>query len=200
MTASFYRMPPLPAKAELVSQVLVRPHQTELLVDATGNPVLVLLLRVEPIGEEEARLQQQVLRLIAHASVAETDQMDGPLPYDSRPHPALFRLGQEVWVDLERYEVRRGDQRIPLQAREAELLTIFLRQPRRYIKAAVLAEAIGSEGADTPEHPLEQLISHLRRKVGDPPYHPRLIRCKRHAGYALFPDEPATPTPQENKE
>jgi DNA-binding response OmpR family regulator len=100
----------------------------------------------------------------------------------------VFTLQPGLLVDLARYDVQRGNQHIPLRAREAELLRILLRQPGRYVKAEILAEAIGSEGSEAPEHPVEEMISHLRRKLGETPHHPKLIRCKRYAGYAIFPE------------
>ncbi len=191
MTTTFYRMPPLPAKAELVSQFLSSPHQTEVLLGPTGIPVLVLLLKAEPFGGQEVRLYERFLQLIAQAGVGDVALVETARPYGHVSQHGAVRLQPELWVDLARYEIRRGTQQIPLRAREAELLGILLQQPYCYVKAEILAEAIGSEGTDAPEHPLEQMISQIRRKLGDRPYHPRLIRCKRHAGYALFPDEVA---------
>src|SRR5579862_483674 len=169
MTTEFYRMLPPPSKADMVSQVLSNPHQTEVLLDASGIPVAVVLLRVQPFGEQEARLHQLFLRLIMQASAGDEALLEGVPPYMHISHRTLVRLQPELWVDLERYEIRRGAEQIPLRAREAELLGILLRQPYCYVKAEVLAEAIGSEGADEPEHPLEQMISQIRRKLGDLP-------------------------------
>ena len=55
------------------------------------------------------------------------------------------QLQPELWVELAQYEVRRGQSRVTLSAREGELLSILLRQPCCYVKAEVLAEALGLE-------------------------------------------------------
>lgn len=189
MSAPFYRMPPLPLKMDLLRQLLAGPHTTELLIGPGGKPVVAIIMRDGRLDDPEARLYQQVLRLLAQAGA------DRPAPADFSPTQssrgqAVFRLRADLWVDLDRYEVRRGDERISLRAREADLLRILLRQPRCYVRAEALAEALGAEGSEEIEHPVEGIVSSVRQKLGEIPYQPKLLRCKRYAGYAIFPDEP----------
>ena len=184
----FYRMPPLPAKRELLKQLLSEPHTAELFLGETGNPVLAVI-STERLSESDSRLFQAILRLIAQASADHLSKASILLIHSSQPTPSVYQVQPDVWVDLEQYEVRCGQQRLPLRAREAELLRLLLRNPRRYISADVLADAIGAVGTEETEHPVEEMIYQLRRKLGEPLHHPQLIRCKRHAGYAIFPVE-----------
>lgn len=189
MASPVYVMPPLPVKADLYRQLLTGPHRMELLVGATGKPFLALVVNAEYPGIQESRLVQRVLQLVFQEqpnNVAGVDVSVLPMATSSQ---SVFHVQADVRVDLARYEVQRGNQKIPLRAREAELLRILLRQPGRFVKAEILAEAIGSEGLEAPEHPVEEMMSNLRRKLGETPYHPKLIRCKRYAGYAIFPEE-----------
>lgn len=189
MSAPFYRMPPLPGKTDLLRQLLTGPHATELLIGAGGKPVLAIIMHTGRLDDAETRLYQQVLKLLVQAGA------DRSAPAELSPTPgirgqAVFRLQADLWVDLDRYEVRRGDERISLRAREADLLRILLRQPRCYVRAEALAEALGAEGSEEIEHPVEGIVSSVRQKLGEIPYQPKLLRCKRYAGYAIFPDEP----------
>jgi hypothetical protein len=189
MPTPLYLMPPLPAKSDLLRQLLREPHAAEVLLGATGRPILALIMSAEHVGERETRLYRQILRLIAQADTDRLALIDPSRTQGTRPGPAVFQLKPDLWVDLDRYEVRREGERFSLRAREAELLRILLRQPCCYVRAEVLAEAIGSEGSEETEHPVEEIVSNVRRALGEIPYHPKLLLCKRYAGYAIFPDE-----------
>ncbi|HEY7350206.1 MAG TPA: winged helix-turn-helix domain-containing protein [Ktedonobacterales bacterium] len=189
MNPSVYLMPPLPVKAELFRQLLAGPYTMELFLGATGKPILALVLSAEHQDIREIRLVRQILKLIAHEHAERLAVVDLSPIQSARPTNSVFSLQADLLVDLDRYEVRRGNQRIALRAREAELLRILLRQPGCYVAVTVLAEAIGSEGSEEFEHPVEEMISNIRRKLGETLYRPRLLRCKRHAGYAIFPEK-----------
>jgi DNA-binding winged helix-turn-helix (wHTH) protein len=178
-------MPPVPARKALLGQLLTGPTTTELLVDANGKPVVAVMMNADHPDEDALRLYEQLLRLVTQAGANHS------MPPGFPRRQTVFQLRSDLWVDLDRYEVRRGGERIALRAREAEVLRILLRQPRCYVRAEVLADAIGSEGAElASEHPVEEIVSNVRQKLGEIPYRPRLLRCKRYVGYAIFPDEP----------
>lgn len=191
MSSPVYRMPPLPVKAVLFQQLLTGQHRVELYVGATGEPIFALVLGAERLGVEETRLVSEFLRLVDQSHLDHHGVADISFIQSIHPPQAIFQLQAHLHVDLACYEVLRGDEHIPLRAREAELLRILLRHPRRYVRADVLAEAIGAVGSDETEHPVEQMVSTIRHKLGETPRHPRLIRSKRHAGYAIFPEESA---------
>lgn len=190
MSLHVYLMPPLPLKADLFQQLLTGHHRVELFVGATGEPIFAIVLGAQQFGAQEARLVQDLLEFVVQRRPGGAQTVvDAALVRSLQPIQTVFTLQSGLLVDLARYEVLRGEERIPLRSREAELLRILLRQPRCYVSADVLAEAIGAEGSEEIEHPVEEMISNIRRKLGETPHHPKLIRCKRYAGYAIFPEE-----------
>jgi DNA-binding response OmpR family regulator len=182
-------MPPIPAKSDLLRQLLTEKHTTELFLGASGKPVFALIVSAERLSEHEAEVYHRFLQLVAKIESGQPALEALAVIEESRPSPAAVALRPDLVVDLERYEVQRGRECLPLRAREAEVLRLLLHRPRRYIRAEALAEAIGSMSEAAPEHPVEEIVRSLRRKLGETPYHPRLIRCKRYAGYAIFPGE-----------
>jgi hypothetical protein len=195
MSSALYRMPPLPDKKDYLQYLLAGPHTAELFVDEVGKPVLAVVMKAEHVSDHEIHLYQEFLRLATQAEADSLTQASRAILRDTSPRPMIYPLKADVMVDLAGYVVQRGNELISLRAREAELLHLLLRHPRTYISSNALAEAIGFEGIEAPEHSIEDMISQLRRKLGETPFHPTLIRCKRYAGYAIFPEETRPPSP-----
>jgi hypothetical protein len=187
MHTRIYRMPPVSAKSDLLQTLLTGPHTTELFVSTAGRPFIAVILTEEPLSVREAEVAGQALQVLIQASSKASDTQVRVVKDERRSESMWIQLQPELWVELAQYEVQRGETRLTLSAREGELLCILLRQPRCYVKAEVLAEALGLENANEPERPVETIISQLRRKLGELPYHPKLLRSKRYAGYAIFP-------------
>jgi two-component system response regulator MprA len=103
---------------------------------------------------------------------------------------ALLRRGRErtdvlayedLVFDVSLRRLRRGDREIALSEREAALLELFLRNPRRVVtREAALAHVWGSPYAATANS-VDRYVSYLRRKLGDPP----LIETVRGVGFIL---------------
>lgn len=110
-----------------------------------------------------------------------------PLRDEGSPRPACIQLDSDLWYDQDRYLLLRSDAALPLTAREVALLTRLLETPHRFLSAALLARVLTKPG-DFPldEHGVEQVVSSLRRKLGEPPRHPRLLLNRRGLGYGLF--------------
>jgi DNA-binding winged helix-turn-helix (wHTH) protein len=119
----------------------------------------------------------------------------------SAPSAAIVSLRPGLWCDLEGHVLIRtlagshAPWEILLTAREAGILRILLhtmRTSRRYVTARQLADqllptvVLGT--SDNPEHCIESSISTLRRKLGETPRDPRLLRGRRGIGYRLFPE------------
>ncbi len=189
MRSALYRLPPLPNKRDYLKRLLTGPYAIELFVDEIGEPVFAMLMKSEQVSDQERRLYQQVLRLAAQAEDDSLAQASRAMMREAAPGPLVYQLKPDVVVDLTRYSIQRGNELIALGAREAELLYLLLHHPRTYFSAHALAEAIGSEGIEASAHSVEDMICQLRRKLGEPPFRPTLIRCKRYAGYAIFPEE-----------
>ncbi len=105
---------------------------------------------------------------------------------------ALLRRaqGDEVlrFADLEMNtatrEVRRGERKINLTAREYELLEFMVRNPRRVLSRDLLLARVWGQEFSIETKVVDVYVGYLRRKVDDPG-EPRLIHTVRGAGYAL---------------
>lgn len=194
MSSELYRMPPLPDKKEYLKHLLTGPHAFELFLDGTGKPVVAVMI-AEQVSEHETRLYQQFLHVAAQAAHDSLSQASYPIMREASPKPAVYHLKPDVVVDLTHFVVQRGNEVIALRAREAVLLDLLLRHPRSYVSATTLADAIGFESIEAPAHCVEETVSQVRRKLGETPFRPTLIRCKRYAGYGIFPEEARPQSP-----
>ena len=87
--------------------------------------------------------------------------------------------------DLQREELRRGDDYIRLTAGEVSLLKSLARQPGVPVSRDTLA-------ADNPivgsARTIDVQMTRLRRKIEPNPKHPRYLQTVRGTGYLLMPD------------
>jgi DNA-binding response OmpR family regulator len=121
-----------------------------------------------------------------------------PKPFDmselaARLHSALRRPRLEqpsivsyadLTIDLDRRDVKRGEQRIELSAREYALLLTFVRNPERVFTRDQLLDLVWGTDRDVGPGAVETYVSYLRAKI-DADFEPKLIRTIRGAGYAL---------------
>jgi DNA-binding response OmpR family regulator len=87
-------------------------------------------------------------------------------------------------IDLDRRDVKRGDKRIELSAREYALLLTFVRNPERVFTRDQLLDLVWGTDRDVGPGAVETYVSYLRAKI-DAGFEPKLIRTIRGAGYAL---------------
>ena len=90
----------------------------------------------------------------------------------------------DLEVDTGSRDVRRGDRQIELTAKEYELLTTFLRQPRQVLSREYLLERVWGFNFEAETHVLEVYVGYLRQKL-EAGGEPRLIHTVRGAGYVL---------------
>jgi DNA-binding response OmpR family regulator len=121
-----------------------------------------------------------------------------PKPFEmtelvARLHSALRRPRLEqpsivayndLSIDLDRREVKRGDRRIDLSAREYALLLTFVRNPELVFTRDQLLDLVWGTDRDVGPGAVETYVSYLRAKI-DAGFEPKLIRTIRGAGYAL---------------
>jgi DNA-binding response OmpR family regulator len=121
-----------------------------------------------------------------------------PKPFEmtelaARLHSALRRPRLEqpsivqyadLSIDLDRREVKRGDRRIDLSAREYALLLTLVRNPERVFTRDQLLDLVWGTDRDVGPGAVETYVSYLRAKI-DAGFDPKLIRTIRGAGYAL---------------
>lgn len=121
-----------------------------------------------------------------------------PKPFEmselvARLHSALRRPRLEapsivqyadLTIDLDRRDVKRGEELIELSAREYALLLTFVRNPERVFTRDQLLDLVWGSDRDVGPGAVETYVSYLRAKI-DANFEPKLIRTIRGAGYAL---------------
>ena len=103
---------------------------------------------------------------------------------------ALLRRGEEphevltfgdIALDVQSRDARRRGEELSLSAREADLLELLLRNPRRIVSRELALERVWeSSGAETL-NVVDRYVSYLRRKLGEP----EVIRTVRGVGFVL---------------
>ncbi|MDS9466864.1 response regulator transcription factor [Paracoccus sp. MBLB3053] len=94
-------------------------------------------------------------------------------------------------ADFDRYMLTspQGSE-TPLSHAEAEVLRLFLDNPRRLISRAQMLETLGGAAGESFDRAMDVRISRLRTKLGEDPKNPQLIKTIYGAGY-IFLAEPA---------
>ena len=90
----------------------------------------------------------------------------------------------DLTVNLGCREVRRGNRRIELTAREFEMLALFMQNPRQVLTRYVLYDRIWGYDFGGESNIIEVYIRYLRSKLEEHGA-PRLIQTVRGVGYAL---------------
>lgn len=97
--------------------------------------------------------------------------------------PVRLTLADLV-LETETREVRRGNARISLTAREYSLLELLLRHAGRPVSRKTILESIWGFASDVEENTLEAFVRLLRNKV-DLPFEVKLIHTVRGIGYCM---------------
>ncbi len=103
--------------------------------------------------------------------------------------PATSRLTQhDLVIDTERYEVRRGEQSVPLTPVEFKLLVTLVAADGRALTRDQLLDAVyGSDDGDVLDRTIDVHIGRLREKLGDDAEQPRYVMTVRGVGYRAAP-------------
>jgi DNA-binding response OmpR family regulator len=104
----------------------------------------------------------------------------------ARPRPARLRAGDLV-LDPATREVRRGEVRIELTAREFELLAHLMRRPGEVVAKGEIFDSVWDPNGEGGLNVVEVYVGYLRRKI-DVPFGRQALRTVRGAGYVLDPD------------
>lgn len=125
---------------------------------------------VKPFALEEllARLRAMLRR---HKRGTEQDRM----------HELVY---ENLVLNLDTREVRRGDRNIELTAKEFELLHLFMKNPKRVLTRDTIMEKIWGYDYSGESNVLEVYINMLRQKLEEQGEE-RVIRTVRGAGYVL---------------
>src|SRR2546421_7816385 len=95
--------------------------------------------------------------------------------------PAEVLAHDDLVLDLRSRSARRGGRELGLSAREADLLELLLRNPRRLVSRELALERVWDGRAAASPNVVDRYVSYLRRKLGEPP----LIETVRGAGFVL---------------
>jgi DNA-binding response OmpR family regulator len=100
------------------------------------------------------------------------------------PGEAALAVG-DVSVDVNGREVRVGGKPVELTGLEFDILVALARRPGRVVPREILLEEAGRSDVTVSDRTVDVHVSHLRRKLGDDPRAPRLIKTVRGVGYVL---------------
>jgi two-component system, OmpR family, alkaline phosphatase synthesis response regulator PhoP len=96
----------------------------------------------------------------------------------------LVRFG-EIEVDLDRREVRRGGEPVPLTAREADLLLTLAARPGHVVSREELLRDVWGYAAGVWSRTVDSHVAELRRKLEPDPSRPRHLVTVHKRGYRL---------------
>src|ERR671915_2228205 len=100
---------------------------------------------------------------------------------------ATVRVG-DVTLDPVRHEVRRGNERVELTAKEFALLAALMQSPGRGFSRSVLLDAVWGVPGEVSTTVVEHYVSYLRKKL-DREGEPSHIRTVRGIGYTFEPPQ-----------
>ena len=94
----------------------------------------------------------------------------------------------DLAIDTERYEVRRGEELIPLTPVEFKLLvTLVAADGRALTRDQLLDSVYGSDDGDVLDRTIDVHIGRLREKLDDDAEQPRYVMTVRGVGYRAAP-------------
>ena len=97
----------------------------------------------------------------------------------------------DLTIDVGGRIARRGPAAVDLTGLEFDILVALARRAGRVVPREVLLELSGRGDVTVNDRVVDVHVSHLRRKLGDDPKAPRLIKTVRGVGYVLTREEEA---------
>lgn len=98
---------------------------------------------------------------------------------------AMLRVG-DLTLTPDTLEVRRGDRRIQLSAKEFRLLELFMRHPQQVLARQQILDQVWGYEAAPSSNVVDLYVHYLRAKVDEGEPH-RMIHTVRSVGYVLRP-------------
>jgi len=99
----------------------------------------------------------------------------------------------QVAVDVSARKVTVAGEGVELTGLEFDLLMALVRRPGRVVSRETLLAEAGRGDVTVNDRTVDVHVSHLRRKLGDDPRSPRLIKTVRGVGYVFAADGRAEP-------
>jgi DNA-binding response OmpR family regulator len=111
--------------------------------------------------------------------------LEAPAERADAPDAAgVVRFG-DVEVDLEQREVRRAGRRVPLRAREADLLFALARRREEVVGRRELLRDVWHYADGAQSRTVDSHMAELRRKLEPEPARPRYLVTVHGRGYKL---------------
>jgi DNA-binding response OmpR family regulator len=101
-----------------------------------------------------------------------------------------LRIG-DISIEVNARQVRVGVDSVELTGIEFDILMALARRPGRVVPRDTLLSDAGRGDVSVGDRTVDVHVSHLRRKLGDDPRSPRLIKTVRGVGYVLAKDDAA---------
>jgi DNA-binding response OmpR family regulator len=100
----------------------------------------------------------------------------------------ILRIGN-ISVEVNARQVKVGAEVIELTGIEFDILMALARRPGRVVPRDTLLSDAGRGDVSVGDRTVDVHVSHLRRKLGDDPRAPKLIKTVRGVGYVLAKDD-----------
>jgi DNA-binding response OmpR family regulator len=95
---------------------------------------------------------------------------------------------RDIVIDVPARDVRVGGAVVELTGIEFDILVTLARRPGRVVPRDTLLSQAGRDDVTVGDRTVDVHVSHLRRKLGDDPRAPRIIKTVRGVGYVLAKD------------
>lgn len=102
----------------------------------------------------------------------------------SRENEGTTLLFADLKINMETYQVWRGEREISLTAKEFELLSFFMKNPRQILTREKIMDAVWGYDYQGESNVLEVYIGYLRQKLEEAG-EKRLLQTVRGIGYTL---------------
>ena len=96
----------------------------------------------------------------------------------------------DLGLDPVTREVRRGERKIDLTAKEYALLEFFMRNKEKILTRTIISEHVWDINFDSMTNIVDVYVNHLRNKLETTPEEARLIHTVRGVGYVMREDAP----------
>ncbi len=101
-----------------------------------------------------------------------------------RPQTPAVLAVEDLTLNTQTRQARRGTEEFELSAREYALLEYLMRNARRPVSRTQIAEHVWGFDFDSGSNVIDVYVGYLRRKI-DPGAERKLIRTLRHVGYQI---------------
>jgi DNA-binding response OmpR family regulator len=101
---------------------------------------------------------------------------------------AATLMVRDIVIDVSARDVRVAGAAVELTGIEFDILLTLARRPGRVVPRDTLLSQAGRDDVTVGDRTVDVHVSHLRRKLGDDPRAPRLIKTVRGVGYVLAKD------------